>query len=139
MDPKYVVGIPDIDDQHEQIYRLIEALHEAASRDSRKHLFRPALKRLQQLLSTHFVCEEALMGMVGFAGLPQHRRLHAELLKIFGDYLENAPVPERYDEVERSIAEKVLGHVMSHDMQMIGMIKEYLQGLKGGSANGNAA
>ncbi len=126
MDARYCVGIPDIDDQHEQISRLIESLQEVAARENRQYLFRPAMKRLQELLNSHFTCEEALMGMVGFAGLPQHRRLHAEILRTFAQYLDETPTPDHYGELGRGIADKVLGHVMSHDLQMIDMVKEYL-------------
>ena len=133
MDAKYRLGIPEIDAQHEEINDLVTALQEVIATKDQRHLIHPTLNRLNHLLVAHFECEEALMRMVDYAELPLHKKMHKGVLKLFDDYFAHPPAPGDYEYLGKLITDKVLGHVMEHDTQMTGMIRDYLATLRGAS------
>jgi len=126
MESKFVLGVPEIDEQHEAISDMVAALQEVIAQEDRRHLLKPTLSRLNHLLATHFEYEESLMQMVGYADLPQHKKMHKGVLRLFDDYFSQAPSSNDCSGLGRIITEKVLGHVMEHDSQMTGMVRDYL-------------
>jgi len=126
MDSKYISDIPEIDAQHEELSGLVNSLRELTSRKDQRHLIHPALKRLHQLLVTHFVYEEALMGMVNYADLPQHTKMHKGMLNLFENYFDHPPIPGDQEHLGKLITDKVLGHVMEHDFEMTESVRHYL-------------
>jgi hemerythrin len=130
MASKFHLGIPEIDVQHEEIERLVDSLQDVMARKSQRYMIVPALKRLNQLLVTHFAAEEALMGMVGYRELPQHKKMHSGMLQLFDDYFRKPPAGDDCGEAGRSISDKVLGHVMEHDLQMTAMVRDYLRNFR---------
>jgi hemerythrin-like metal-binding protein len=127
MDSRYHLGIPEIDAQHEEIHRIVVALQEVIASKSQHYMVSPAMKRLNQLLALHFASEEALMGMVGCSDLPAHKKMHSRLLQIFDDYFRNPPAASAYERLGKVIGDKVLGHVMEHDLKMTDMVRVYLK------------
>jgi hemerythrin-like metal-binding protein len=127
MDSKFYLGIPEIDAQHEEIQRIVAALQEVIASKSQRYMVGPAMKRLNQLLVSHFAAEEALMGMVAYSDLHKHKKMHSKLLQLLDDYFRNPPASSEYDSLGKVIGDKVLGHVMEHDLQMTGMVRDYLR------------
>jgi hemerythrin-like metal-binding protein len=126
MDAKYLCGIPEIDAQHEELQNLVTAVLDLIAKKDQRHLLHPALRRLNQLLVTHFEYEETLMARVNYQDLPQHAKTHKGVLKIFNDYFARPRSSSDYDYFGKVISEKVLGHVMEHDIQMTARVREYL-------------
>ena len=131
MDSKFVLGIFELDAQHAEIDYLAASLREVAVRTHQRHLAHPTMRRLRLLLRAHFVYEESLMGLVKYQDLPQHRKMHIDILRLFNDCLGNpSPAPSDYEHFGKLLADNVLGHVMEHDVPMTGMLKEYLAAFK---------
>lgn len=128
MDSKYKLGIPEIDSQHVDISAMVAALNDVIAANDQRHLIEPTLKRLQQLLAHHFDYEESFMAMVNYDGLPQHKKNHQGVLKLFDDYL-NRPPADDYAQLGKMMSEKVLGHVMGHDAHMTEAVRLYLSKL----------
>ncbi len=126
MDPTLNSGIPEIDAQHEGLHKLVDSLREVISIREKRHLIHPSVKRLHQMLVTHFEYEEALMGMVRYADLPQHTKMHKGVLKLFENYLDNPPAPDDHEHLVKLLTDKVLGHVMEHDQMLTDSVKEHL-------------
>lgn len=126
MDTKYILGIPEIDAQHEEIGQLVDSFREVLTKKDQRQLVHQVLKRLHQLLVTHFTYEEAFMGMVNYDDLPRHTKNHKSVLKLFDDYFDHPPEPSDYEYFGKSLSEKVLGHVMEHDLQMTESVRQYL-------------
>ncbi|MBI5920948.1 MAG: hemerythrin family protein [Betaproteobacteria bacterium] len=127
MDAKYILGIPEIDAQHEELHELVNSLREVITRKDQRHLVHQALKRLHQLLVTHFAYEEAFMKMIGYADLPQHKKTHKGVLNIFENYFDHPPEPGDYEILGKMITDKVLGHVMEHDVKMTEVAKAHMK------------
>lgn len=126
MDKKYILGIPEIDAQHEEIGEFVAAFQKIILSKDQRPLVHQALKRLYQTLVNHFDHEEALMGMVNYADLPQHKQTHRGVLKLFEDYFDHPAAPMDHESFGRLISDKVLAHVMEHDLKMTESVRQYL-------------
>jgi hemerythrin-like metal-binding protein len=130
MDPKYIIGIPEIDAQHKEISELVQALQEAIADSHQRHLIHPTLKKLHHLLLTHFQYEESFLAMVNSEELAQHKKNHKGVLKLFDDYFVRPPEPGDYEHFGKVVGDKVLGHVMEHDAGMANSVRAYLGNYK---------
>lgn len=126
MDATHILGIPEIDAQHEEIAALVKSLREAIARKNLHHLVDPALKRLHQLLVTHFAYEESFMDMISSPEREQHRKMHKGVLRLLNDYFDHPPATADYEQLGRLVSDRVLAHVMDHDVHMTKATKEYL-------------
>ena len=126
MDEKYILGIPEIDAQHEEISDFVDEFRKVITQKDQRHLVHQALKRLHQTLVNHFNHEEAFMGMVNYPDLSQHRQTHKGMLKLFEDYFDNPPEAIDYENFGKLISDKVLAHVMDHDLKMTDAVRHYL-------------
>jgi len=126
MDQKYILGIPEIDAQHEDISDFVGALRKVIAQKNQRHLVHQALKRLHQTLVDHFDYEEALMGMVNYPELSQHKQMHQGVLKLFEDYFAHPPALGDIEPFGKLISDKVLDHIMEHDSKMTDSVRQYL-------------
>ena len=131
MDPKFTLGITEIDAQHEEIEHLVDSLRAVIADKNQRRLAHQAVKRLHHLLETHFTYEESLMTMVNYPELAQHRKMHRGVLKLFTDYFDHPTPPGDYEFLGRLIGEKILGHIVEHDVQLIDAVKSHLAGTSG--------
>ena len=128
MDSKYILGIPEIDAQHEELHEFVAALQNViADKDQRLHVHQ-ALKRLYQTLVNHFDYEEAFMRMIYYPDLAQHKTMHKTVLKLFEDYLAHPVATSEYEQFGKVISDKVLGHIIEHDLKMTKMYQAKLAG-----------
>lgn len=126
MDEKYILGIPEIDAQHEEISALVDSLKATIERKGQRHLVHQTVKRLHQTLVTHFAFEDAAMESVGYADFEQHKKMHQGVLRLFETYYDHLPETSDYEHLGRTITDKVLGHVMEHDTKMTESVRAYL-------------
>lgn len=78
-DRKMSVGVPEMDNQHMEIMRLINDLHDAMSLEKGREKIQDILGRLKRYTKFHFVSEEKYMESREFAGLNDHIECHKEL------------------------------------------------------------
>ncbi len=75
-DETLALGVPELDEQHREILRRLDALVHAIRRGSSRDEVGRTLAFLREHVATHFTAEEALMQAVGFPGLPPHQEEH---------------------------------------------------------------
>lgn len=126
MHPKYELGVAEIDSQHRELDALVAELRNVLATPERRALVRPALKRLHQLLINHFDYEESLMQMVAYSDYAHHKRMHSGVLKLFRDCLEQEPEEDSFEQMGKLIGDKVLGHIMDHDIPLADAIRKHL-------------
>lgn len=94
IDPKYSIGIAEMDAQHARWIQLIEEFKLVGSEHLLEHkgfqAARLALEKLLAYTKSHFVSEEALIEAHGYPDLEAHKKQHREL---------EAKVVELLDEV----------------------------------------
>ena len=78
MDAKYILGIDELDAQHEGIERDCLALREAVGDPERWHRL---LDQIYENMKFHFHAEESVMAIFAYPETQEHRRSHQETLK----------------------------------------------------------
>ena len=79
MDAKYILGIDELDAQHEGIERDCLALREAVGDPERWHRL---LDQIYEKMKFHFHAEESVMAIFAYPETQEHRRSHQETLKL---------------------------------------------------------
>jgi hemerythrin len=74
---RHVLGLPEMDTQHEYLYSLFDTIEAVATGGGRDGL-RNLLKEIERYLVFHFECEERLMRMYDFAGFAVHQGDHEQ-------------------------------------------------------------
>jgi hemerythrin len=74
--PSYSVQIAQFDEQHQQLFRTINELHQALGAGLGNGVVGDILQRLIEHTVTHFAAEEAAMEKSSFPGLSAHRAEH---------------------------------------------------------------
>lgn len=77
-DEKYAVGIDIIDQQHKQLIRMIDDLHEALVAEKGQQLLGEIVARMVDYAVYHFSTEELLLKQNGYALYGSHKREHEE-------------------------------------------------------------
>jgi hemerythrin-like metal-binding protein len=120
----YVLGILEMDAQHEAIAKVVETLQEVASNASQRMQIHPTLIRLNELLSAHFSAEEAFMAMISYSDIDQHKKNHRALLKLFAHYFDHPPAPAEHEYLCKHIGDSILGHVKNEDAKLTEFFQE---------------
>ncbi|MGB9852179.1 MAG: bacteriohemerythrin [Candidatus Kapaibacteriota bacterium] len=75
----YSVGVSIIDNQHKQLIRIINELHEGMGTGKGKDVLGKVLFELIQYVNTHFKTEEEYMKKYGYNEYEAHRYEHEKL------------------------------------------------------------
>ena len=75
--------------EHVELIRLMNAVHDANARGSGKAQIESALDRMVYYVVKHFESEEAHMEAIGFSGLRSHKYIHENLLERVGKYVQD--------------------------------------------------
>ncbi|MBF0449448.1 MAG: hemerythrin family protein [Candidatus Magnetomorum sp.] len=70
----YKVGEPEIDEQHKQLFKMINSLQDAYEAGRNKTNIQKILEEMGTYLSTHFTCEEGYLK--GHPRFEAHRKEH---------------------------------------------------------------
>lgn len=83
MDSRYILGISELDSQHEEIETIFLALQAAIDDKDRWHTL---LENLCEKLKFHFYAEESIMRVFAYPEYQEHRKSHLEILKTVEGY-----------------------------------------------------
>ena len=72
----YSVKVPELDDQHKQLFILINELHEAMKAGQARSMMAKVLDRLIQYTRLHFSEEEEMLASVSYAEFVSHVAQH---------------------------------------------------------------
>lgn len=94
--PALAVGVPEIDAQHQELFRRAEQLVNALRTGDRNDVG-PLIRYLGDYVLEHFAAEERFMHEIGFPALEGHRAAHLafreELATMLADYERKGPTP----------------------------------------------
>ena len=88
MDSRYLIGITEIDSQHEEIETIFIALQEAIDDQKCRQDIPGILADLYDKLKFHFSYEESVMQISSYPETQEHKRAHLAILKSFESYEE---------------------------------------------------
>ncbi|GAB6052192.1 hemerythrin family protein [Magnetospira thiophila] len=128
--PRYAIGMPKVDDQHQMLFKLISQLREDYAAGKNGAALRVALDALLDYCLKHFADEEALMESVQFPDLVQHRFEHENLRMAVADYhkhFEADPKSFDFPEFIDFVTVWIQTHVLVSDMR----IRDHVASRKG--------
>ena len=110
-DETYSVRVKKLDEQHQKLFALLNALHEAMRQGSGQAAVRETLHELATYTVTHFRAEEELMRKANYLGFAAHQAEHQRFVA----------------KVQQLTEDLAAGRNVS-SMQVVGFIKDWLAG-----------
>jgi hemerythrin-like metal-binding protein len=107
---KYSVGIPDIDEQHQKLVGMVNALYKAMRNGQGQAILSPLFEALVTYTEQHFSYEENLMRRSGYAMIAAHIEEHRALTR-----------------KARELREKFLAGRLTITLEVMTFLKEWLQ------------
>ncbi|CAK0763086.1 Bacteriohemerythrin [Gammaproteobacteria bacterium] len=86
---KYRLGINPLDEQHQQLFDIINKLHDAMLREKSKKVVGELLKKLMEGTALHFSDEEIHMEQNAYPGYAAHKKEHHDLAKQMTEVVSN--------------------------------------------------
>jgi hemerythrin len=86
--PALAVGVPELDAQHQELFRRAERLVTALRAGDRSEVL-PLLVYLQEYVNLHFDAEERLMKKAGYPGADGHAAAHRAFREDFAAMVED--------------------------------------------------
>jgi len=77
---RYSTGIQVIDEQHRELFRIVDHLRQSLQQGVSGSAVEAMLQELIHSSERHFATEESYMGKVGYPDLTQHMSEHASML-----------------------------------------------------------
>jgi hemerythrin-like metal-binding protein len=80
-DRKYSVGVPTLDAQHQNLFRMINAMQEAMLHGGARERLSEIVAELLEAVQLHFAREEMILRANHYPGLVEHRKKHRAFLE----------------------------------------------------------
>jgi len=77
----YTVGVAEIDEQHKELVRLLNDLHQAIHERHGSDASRKILNELAEYTRVHFAVEESLMRITHYPDFENHKKIHESLIQ----------------------------------------------------------
>jgi hemerythrin len=87
-DDKYNTGHKIVDIQHQELFQMVNDLHDAIASEQDKDSIIKALEKLSSHTLHHFATEETLMVKIGYPHLKVHKKKHEDLVKNANEIIE---------------------------------------------------
>jgi hemerythrin len=119
------VGLDIIDEQHKELFRLINAFYVSIVESAGKPAILQAIRDMENYIHIHFTEEEAMMKRSGYADLDEHRKEHKIFIETVSDF------KQRYEggrlllslEISGFVKNWITNHIMKTDQLYKGKLK----------------
>jgi hemerythrin-like metal-binding protein len=116
--------VRSIDQQHQELIRLINAVHETAQKRKTGDELMQQLTYLGQYAQNHFAHEEKIMGEHRCPAAGKNKAAHARFLQDYKDLVAQAqqtgPTPQLANSVKEMLAEWLASHICKIDTSLRG-------------------
>lgn len=128
---KYMLGVPLIDEQHQELFRrvtdFVEIVRKPVPWEQKTEQVNQTLDFMKDYVVTHFRDEENLQRELGYPELPSHRKLHQEMvayvLDISRQYEENGYQEQLMQQFAGRLLAWLINHVASEDQKIADFAK----------------
>jgi hemerythrin len=117
---QFRIGIPEVDHEHHELVRLINALHEACHRDPSSAAVGAFLGELHAQIAAHFALEEKVMADRRYPACREHKADHERLLDEIREIMDRQELGGGYDAASLGATlEQWFGeHFRTHDARL---------------------
>lgn len=123
----YSVGVKEIDDQHKQLFGIVNSLIEIINSIPKQDAISEVLKRLEDYKACHFCTEENYFEKFQFTGAKEHIHAHKcftiEIMKIQFQNKDN-PINLSFELVDY-LEDWLVNHLMYMDQKYVSCFKEH--------------
>jgi hemerythrin len=88
-DQSYSVSVKRLDEQHQKLFSLLNALHEAMRQGKGQAVVQDTLRGLAVYTVTHFRAEEELLRKTNFPGFAAHQAEHQKFIEKVNQFTED--------------------------------------------------
>lgn len=124
--PEFSVGIPSIDQQHQQLVKMLNELYNAMQAGQGQASLGKVLNSLAQYCLSHFAAEERLMRQHGYPDLAAHLEIHQKMTAKVKELLQDINSGKALTSV--SVASFLKDWLTKHIQQTDKKYGPYLQG-----------
>lgn len=124
--PKYSVEFSSIDEQHRQLIKIINDLHDAMKNGKGKEILGTSISNLLDYTKTHFEYEEQEMKLKNYPELQLHSKIHKDLVNQVVEYkkkFDNGETVLTMDIMD-FLRNWLLDHIMKTDKKLGSYLKE---------------
>ncbi|MCB2199852.1 bacteriohemerythrin [bacterium] len=123
--PAYSVGIEKFDNQHKQLFDIVNQMGESISKGEDHDTLRAIFKKLIEYTRIHFRDEEANLLMYGYENYHEHKLEHDELVAQVVDFaLDFCANPEMTLKTMTFLEGWIIGHILGTDKGYTELLKE---------------
>jgi hemerythrin-like metal-binding protein len=116
---EYSIGHFQTDNEHKELISLANRVIRFSNSGEDIHKIRDALKALQQYTVIHFRNEEKYMEHLGYQGIVEHKKCHAELIDRLNEVIaENSDVNNLVHGLKRLMVVWVIEHITNEDLKI---------------------
>ncbi len=112
---EYSIGIPEIDEQHKQLFACIDRLGSAANEEDRRLAVYFVMEELKDYARIHFSVEEIVMRLFDYPGLQAHAAEHRAFSSKLEALEKNELRQDIYAEASQFLREWLLNHIKVTD------------------------
>lgn len=120
VDTKYLLGIEELDLQHEGIERICIALDEVVDD---KDCWLDLLEKLRERLRFHFYAEESIMSIFAYPEAQEHKRSHLEIIRLLDSYKDTRLTDVDIQKLRNQPMRVFMEQILAQDMRFAAFIK----------------
>lgn len=122
------IGVPELDADHQEMFRRMDRLHDAILAGDRSEVSR-MIAFLREHAVRHLAAEETMMLAIGYPEREHHLREHEAFLATVRELTRrhdaNGPTAVLVHDVERAVTSWIEGHLATHDVALGAFAREH--------------
>ncbi len=123
----YKTGNLAVDHEHEELFKMVNELHDAVVSGHGKEVLMATLQKLAKYTVDHFAHEERLMVASKYPGYAEHKKAHDDLAQkatqIIADYQSGKL--QLSMTLSRFLSDWIKSHINHSDMEMIQWVRAH--------------
>lgn len=132
---KYRIGVKEIDDQHQELFRRVSEFIQAVQGEGRWEEKQDKVKEtmdfMQEYVVTHFDDEEEYQRKIGYPGFAEHKKAHQKFKEEVGKYVKKLEVEGYSEELVQEFGGKLMTWLIHHVAGTDQKIGEYVSSQEG--------
>lgn len=124
--PRFATGHARVDQQHQQLFKLVNDLHDAMRAGKGRDQIGKTLDALASYTTQHFATEEQAMTASQYPGIAAHKAAHAKLLADATAFIAGFKTGKAVTTVDISgfLADWLKHHIDGEDMKLVAYLRD---------------
>lgn len=133
---KYKIGVPLIDEQHEELFRRVSDFIQTVqdkdvSWEEKLSKVKETMGFMQEYVVVHFDAEEVYQEKINYPDLEKHKKVHADFKAGVFDYVNRLEKEGYSEELAQEFGGKLMAWLIMHVAAMDQKIGEYVNSQRG--------